>query len=160
MSKKKRKSNRMVYSPESIGAVKKSLRKFNWRRLLVLVLSTIAVFSVFEALLSLEVQRRMSFSPVTAIYYVIVSVLAIAVILLNHGFSKKPFTPDMIREDVSPEEAEAICRKLNRHKEISKKLMFILVPFIFALLLDVMYLFYGDIFKNIVGLFVPTSTTK
>jgi hypothetical protein len=160
MSKKKKKSRSMVYSPEAIGSVKKSLRQFNWRRALSIALSTLAVFAIFEALLSYEAQKRLTFSPVTAVYYTIVTVLAVTVIILNHGFSKKPFTPDMVREDITREEAEAICRKLNRHKAIAKKLMFILVPFIFALLLDVIYLFYGDTLYKIIGLFVPTQTTK
>ena len=91
MPKKKKKFSAPVYSPEAIKAVKKNLREFNWRRALTLALSTIAVFAVFEALLSFEAQRRMTYSPVTVVFYVIVTVLSIAVIFLNHGFSKKTY---------------------------------------------------------------------
>jgi hypothetical protein len=156
-NKKKKSISPIYYSPESIGEVKKQLRTFNWYRVLLLVLSTIAAFTVFEAILGLEEQRGFSFSIITPVYYVIVTILAIAVVLLNHGLSKKPFTPDMLREDVPPDEASMICAKLNRQKAWAKKLMMLLVPFMLALLLDIVYLFYGDLFSNLVELLSPNS---
>ena len=147
--KKDRKKSGLVYDPDAKKRLKQ-LRAFNWRRFGLLILSTLAAFAVLEVGITLEAKAKMSFSVVTIIYYVIVTALAAAVVILNHGFSKKPFTRDMIRED----EAERILDKLNRRKGIAKKLMPVLIPFIFAILLDFMYLFYGDILKKIFGFLV------
>lgn len=157
MPKKKKKSSALTYSPESVSAVKKQLRAFNWKRLLILVLSTLAAFALLEAVVSIEVQNRLEFSIITLVYYIIVTVLAASVILLNHGFSKKPFTRDMLREDVDDVEAKRILSRLNRHKQWAKRLMLVLVPFMFALLLDIIYLFYGDVFGQIFGFLVPSA---
>lgn len=152
--KKDRKKSGLVYDPDAKKRLKQQLRAFNWRRFGLLILSTLAAFAVLEAGITLEAKAKMSFSVVTIIYYVIVTALAAAVVILNHGFSKKPFTRDMIREDVPEDEAERILDKLNRRKGITKKLMPVLIPFIFAILLDFMYLFYGDILKKIFGFLV------
>lgn len=157
MPKKKKKSSALTYSPESVSAVKKQLRAFSWKRLLILALSTLAAFALLEAVVSIEMQNRLEFSIITLVYYIIVTVLAASVILLNHGFSKKPFTRDMLREDVDDVEAERILSRLNRQKQWAKRLMLVLVPFMFALLLDIIYLFYGDIFGQIFGFLVPSA---
>ena len=156
-NKNKKKKNSLVYSPESVTEVKKKLKALNKRRLLTILLSTIAVFAVYEALLSLEAAKGMSFSIATTVMFVAVTALTIAVIFLNHGFSKKDFTPDMLREDVPADEAEEICRKLNSHRAIAKKLMLVLTPLMLALLLDIIGLFYGDTLSNIFRFLVPAS---
>lgn len=156
-NKNKKKKNSLVYSPESVAEVRKKLQSLNKRRLLTILLSTIAVFAVYEALLSLEAAKGMSFSIATAVMFAAVTALTAAVIFLNHGFSKKDFTPDMLREDVPADEAEEICRKLNSHRAIAKKLMFVLTPLMLALLLDIIGLFYGETLSNIFRFLVPAS---
>ena len=76
---------------------------------------------------------------------------------MNHGFSKKDFTPDMLREDISKEEAIELCAKLNRHRLIAKKLMMLLTPLMLAMLLDIVWLFYGDTLKNILSFLSPNQ---
>lgn len=153
MSKKKNTS--LIYSPESIREVKKKLKAFNKKRLLVILISTIAVFALYETALSLEEAHSCEFSIATAVMFIGVTVLAAAVILLNHGFSRTDFTPDMLRKDISEKEADELCKKLNHQRELSKKLMMVLIPFMFALLLDVINLFYGDMLSSIFKFLVP-----
>ena len=97
------------------------------------------------------------FSVATAVMFTAVTILAAAVILLNHGFTKKDFTPDMLREDVPADEAEKICEKLNSHRKIAKKLMMILIPLMLALLLDIISLFYGDALGSFFRFLVPSK---
>lgn len=151
----KKKKNSLTYSPESVREVKKKLKALNKKRLLTIFLSTVAVFAVYEALLSFEAAKRMTFSPSTIVMCVAVTILTAAVIFLNHGFSKKDFTPDMLREDVAPEEAQSICDRLNSHRKIAKKLMMFLIPLMFALLLDVISLFYGDALSSFFEFLIP-----
>ena len=154
---KKKKKNTLTYSPESVRVVKNKLKAINKKRVLTIFLSTIAVFAVYEALLSFEASRGSIFSITTIVMYIAVTALTAAVIFLNHGFSKKDFTPDMLREDVEPDEAAAICARLNSHRAIAKKLMMVLIPFMFALLLDIINLFYGDMLSAFFKFLVPTN---
>ena len=151
----KKKKNSLTYSPESVREVKKKLKALNKKRLLTIFLSTVAVFAVYEAILSFEAAKRMTFSPSTIVMCVVVTILTAAVIFLNHGFSKKDFTPDMLREDVAPEEAQEICDRLNSHRRLAKKLMMFLIPLMFALLLDVISLFYGDALSSFFEFLIP-----
>ena len=153
----KKKKNSLTYSPESVREVKNKLKVINKKRVLTIFLSTIAVFAVYEALLSFEASRGSAFSITTLVMYIAVTALTAAVIFLNHGFSKKDFTPDMLREDVEPDEAAAICARLNSHRAIAKKLMMVLIPFMFALLLDIINLFYGDMLLALFKFLVPTN---
>lgn len=152
---KKKKNTSPVYSPEAVSEVKKKLKEFNKKRLLTILVSTVAIFAAYEAFLSLEESKGFDFSIATAVMFIVVTLLAIAVILLNHGFSKKDFTPDMLREDIPKDEAEALCEKLNAHRALAKKLMMVLTPFMLALLLDIINLFYGDMLSSVFKFLVP-----
>ncbi len=154
---KKKKNSSLTYSPESVREVKKKLKALNKKRVLTLFLSTLAAFTVYEALLSYEASIGVEFSVTMLIMFSIVTILAGAVILLNHGFSKKDFTPDMLRKDISKEEAVELCAKLNRHRLIAKKLMMVLTPLMLAMLLDIVWLFYGDTLKTILSFLSPNQ---
>lgn len=154
---KKKKKDTLTCSPESVRVVKNKLKALNKKRVLTIFLSTIAAFAAYEALLSFEAARGCTFSISTLVMYIAVTTLTAAVIFLNHGFSKKDFTPDMLREDVEPAEAAAICARLNSHRAIAKKLMMVLIPLMFALLLDIINLFYGDMLSAFFKFLVPKN---
>ena len=154
---KKKKKDALTCSPESVRVVKNKLKALNKKRVLTIFLSTIAAFAAYEALLSFEAAHGCTFSISTLVMYIAVTTLTAAVIFLNHGFSKKDFTPDMLREDVEPAEAAAICARLNSHRAIAKKLMMVLIPLMFALLLDIINLFYGDMLSAFFKFLVPTN---
>ncbi|MBQ8510158.1 MAG: hypothetical protein IJ493_09665 [Clostridia bacterium] len=165
MSKKKHKKKSVslfdrLSTEQSVAAgkdVKRAMKRFNWQRALGLMLATIAAFAVLEAFISLEASKGMTYSIVTIVYYVIVTVLLIAIVLLNGGFSKEQLTPDMISESVDREEAARICERANQRKQYAKKLMLVLVPFLFAVFFDIVYLFYGDVLKQIFSFLAPGS---
>lgn len=154
---KKKKNSSLTYSPESVREVKKKLKALNKKRVLTLFLSTLVAFTVYETLLSYEASIGVEFSVTMLIMFSIVTILAGSIILLNHGFSKKDFTPDMLREDISKEEAVELCAKLNRHRLIAKKLMMVLTPLMLAMLLDIVWLFYGDTLKTILSFLSPNQ---
>ncbi|MBQ8551953.1 MAG: hypothetical protein IJ428_03960 [Clostridia bacterium] len=130
------------------GAVKASLKAFNWRRALLIAVATIAAFSLYEALIAVESLRVGDIPIIMPIYFGIVTVLVCAIVFFNHGFSQKEVTPDMFTDDGDPDRIKAACDNINRHKAIAKKLMLILLPFLFAIFFDIIYLFYGDFFKG------------
>ncbi len=152
MSKKKKRAKRTA--PVGVtpgGAVKAQLKKFNWRRALVILLSTIAAFAIYEALITTEFLTIGGIPLIMPVYFIIATVLIFAVLLLNHGISQKEVTPDMFKEEYK-DMAEELSQKINRHKAIARKLMLILLPFLFAIFFDIIYLFYGDILRNALSL--------
>ena len=150
----KKKKHKLPQASDTPAAnVKKQLKNFNWSRLLLLVLSTIVVFSVYEALLALEEQSGMDYSITMPVFYIVTTLLVCAVIFFNHGTSKRAVTPDMLDPDLAPDEAERICARLNRHKQLAKKLMYPLIPLLMTLLLDIFYLFWGDTLRQIFSVF-------
>ena len=141
---KKNKKKRRSFAEES--PLKSQLRRFNWKRLLLLLLTTALAFGVYEVLIALNFLPIGGIPIIMPVYFIIVTTLLCAVLILNSGISTKKITPDMIRmrEDEDTEYLKGICDKLNARKDIAKRLMFVLLPFLFAILFDVIYLFYGD----------------
>lgn len=148
--KKKNETSSVKLTPA--GEVKAQLKRFNWKRAVIIALSMIAAFAVYEVLIALPSLRVGDIPIIMPVYIGIVAVLMSAVVVLNSGFSTKPITVDMLRSDENEDEAElaSVCEKLNGRKKIAKKLMMLLIPFLFALFFDMIYLFYGDFFKGAV----------
>lgn len=155
--KKKRKTASAELTPT--GAVKAQIKKFNWRRLLFIVLTTALAFGVYEALIMLNFLPIGGIPIIMPVYFVIVTALVCAILILNSGVSTKPVTVDMLRdgEDDDIEHLQEICDKLNRRKAIAKRLMLVLLPFLLAIFFDILYLFYGDFFAGAISLLVPNG---
>lgn len=149
-NKKKTKTSSVSLSPA--GEVKTQLHRFNWKLALLIALSTLVSFTVYEALIAIPSLRIDGIPVIMPIYLIIVTVLSSLVVIFNSGLSAKPITVDMLRskDGADGNELRRICEKLNARKKIAKKLMIILLPFLFALLFDMLYLFYGDFFKGAV----------
>ncbi len=154
MAKHKKKKKHTTASDGNLptGAVKAQLKPFNVKRLLLIVITTLAAFSFYEAMIALPYLRVGGIPIIMPIYFAIVTVLICAIVILNSGFSTKPVTPDMLREGEDDDEAHLIeiCEKLNRRKVLAKCLMLVLLPFLFSIFFDIIYLFYGDFFKGAV----------
>ncbi len=133
------------------GEVKAKLKGFNFKRAILLAIATIAAFAAYEALIAVPALRIGEIPVIMPIYFIIVTLLTVAIIFLNHGFSSKPVTPDMLSGLGTEEELEAACERLNRQKLVAKRLMLVLIPFILSVFFDIMYLFYGDALKSIIS---------
>ena len=150
--KHKKKNETSSVSITPAGEVKAQLKRFKWKRAALIAFSTLAAFVLYETLIAIPSLRIAGIPVIMPIYIAIIAVLASAVVVLNSGFSTKPITVDMLRSDgrESEEELEEICKKLNSRKAIAKTLMMVLIPFLFAVFFDMIYLFYGDFFKGAV----------
>lgn len=151
MAKQKKKHKKKT-SPAELtpaGEVKAKLRAFNYKKALIIALSTLAAFVVYEALIAIRFLPIGGIPVIMPVYYVVSGVLAAIIFFLNRGISTKPVTPDMLEGLGEPEELEAVCAKINRQKALAKKLMMVLLPFLLSVLFDIIYLFYGDLFLSL-----------
>lgn len=145
MAKKKKKQNNSLAPVNSAGAAGK--KKFSVKRALLIFISTIAAFTLYQTVNILEANAHLPFPIITTVFFVLATLLFCLIFFFNRGFSTKPVTVEMLMADgVAPEDAEAVCEKLNSQKKIAKVLMLILLPIVFTILLDMIYLFYGDFF--------------
>ena len=126
------------------------MKRFNWRLAAVLAASTVASFALYNVLVDITALRVDGIPVIMPIYIVIVTVLLSLVIIFNSGFSTKPITVDMLRSDDGTDDKELlrVCETLNERKKIAKKLMIVLIPFVFTLFFDMIYLFYGHFFEG------------
>ncbi len=153
MAKQKKTKKRKNSSKAAEGPVKAQLRRFNWKQLCLIVLSTALAFSIYEALITLNFLPISGIPIIMPVYFIITAVLLCAVLILNSGISTKKITPEMLHADEGedPAHLEEICARLNARKDVAKKLMLVLLPFLFAILFDVIYLFYGDFFLGAIS---------
>ncbi|MBQ2766357.1 MAG: hypothetical protein IJF48_05165 [Clostridia bacterium] len=142
--KKKKRSKAALAVPETAGAKKKP---FNVKRALLIALSTLAAFALYETLISLNALPVGGIPIIMPIYFIIVTLLLCAIIFLNRGFSGKDVTPDMFSGDADPEHIKVVCENINRQKKLARKLMLVLLPFLLSIFFDMLYLFYGDFFS-------------
>ncbi len=144
MAKKKKKRTTALAATETASAKKKP---FNVKRALLIALSTIAAFALYETLISLNVLPIGGIPIIMPIYFITVTLLVCAIIFLNRGFSGKDVTPDMFSDDADPEHIKVVCENINRQKKLARRLMLVLLPFLFSIFFDMLYLFYGDFFS-------------
>lgn len=145
MAKKKKKKQ------TEIAPTSPQKKPFNVKRALIIALSTLAAFVLYETLIAVKFLPVGGVPIIMPIYFLIVTILVCAIVFLNRGFSHKEVTPDMFDGQTDPDEIKKICDNINRQKRLAKKLMLILLPFIFSVLLDIIYLFYGDFFIGAVS---------
>ncbi len=153
MAKQKKTKKKHNTAAASETPLRSQLKRFNWTRLLLIILATALAFGVYEALITLNFLPIGGIPIIMPVYFIIVTLLLCAVLIFNSGISTKEVTPEMLRssEDDDNAHLEEICVKLNARKKVAKKLMLVLLPFLFAILFDVIYLFYGDFLSDAIA---------
>ena len=81
-------------------------------------------------------------------YYIILGASVLAVFFLNRGFSMKPTLPENLPNEWNHVEKQEYLDREKKRIAISKKLMFVILPIIIVLFIDVIDLYYADIFRK------------
>ncbi len=144
MAKKKNKKKRsFVPESEAKSALKKTFSDFNWKLFGKLVLSFVIIFSLYHFGLKLgEIYTPVIITVVVVTYVIATSVLAAAFIIMNRGVSNDIPTKEQLRDDMTDEEKEKFIESLIASRKRAKKLLLVLIPLIFTLLFDMLYLLF------------------
>lgn len=144
MAKKKHKKRRsFVPESEAKNAVKKSFAEFNWKLFGKLVLSFVIIFGLYQLCLKLgELYNQLIITAVVLTYVIATTILAAVFIIMNRGVSNDIPTKEQLRDDMSNEEKEKFINDLIESKRKAKKILLVLIPLIFTLLFDMIYLFF------------------
>lgn len=141
--KKHRKRRSFIPESEAKNELKKSFSEFNWKLLGKLILSFVIIFSLYQLGLKLgEIYNPIIITVVVVSYVIATTILAAAFIIMNKGISNDIPTKEQLSDNMSNEEKEMFISDLIESKRKAKKILLVLIPLIFTLLFDMIYLFF------------------
>jgi len=145
-NKKKRKKRSFVPESEAKTELKRKLKQFNRKIVIRLLISFVVVFGIYQLCIKLsEIYGIFLIQEIMlSVYYIATTVIACIFIVQNRGISNDIPTPDQLSPNWSAEKKEDFIEKYKASKEKAKKWLYILIPLIFTLLIDTIYLFYFD----------------
>ena len=106
------------------------------RKLIVTAVCFAAVFTVYILLVKFQLMTGVK------IFYIVTSVLLIVTVVLNGGFNKDIPKPEQLRESWSDETKQKFIKALTLGKKWAKRLMYLLLPMLIAVMIDIIYLFW------------------
>ena len=144
MSKKKKKRRSFIPESETKSAVKKSLAELNWKLLGKVALYFVIVFAVYKLGLKIAdiYNSQGIMTAVVVVYVAVTTVLCGVFIIMNRGMSNDIPTKSQLRDDMSDAEKEKFISDLIESKRKAKKILPILIAFVFTLLIDMLYLLF------------------
>lgn len=116
----------------------KSKKPFNIKLLILLIVNTIIVFTLYC------VGNHFEFYPTFWICFGLAIVLSLAYFIYNRGMTRNHVSADMLPSDWSEEEKTAYITDAETRKKKSKWLLTLIIPLIFTLVFDFVNLFYLD----------------
>ena len=120
-------------------SVKEAVNAFNWKRALILVLTTIVSMGIYFLLTSTP------FWKVAVLAYIIIaSVLIIAYFIINRAFTGSGVTYEMLPDTMTHKEKEEYLADVADRERRSRPMLMIIFPIIVTLLVDLFRLFVLD----------------
>ena len=127
---------------DSRNNLKKSFGELNWRLVGKLLLSFTIIFGLYVTLLKVaEINRSFLMQDIVMIVYSSVTTVVFCIfIVLNRGISRDIPTKEQLNQSWSDSQKTEFIEKYVKSKEKAKKWLIILIPLLFTLLFDMMYL--------------------
>ncbi len=120
-------------------STKESAKAFNWKRALVLVISTAFALGLYFYLI------RFSFWQVVMIAYIVTAaVLIVAYFIINRAFTGSGVTYEMLPDTMTHKEKEEYLDDVAERERRSRPLLMIIFPVVITLMVDLFRLFVID----------------
>ena len=116
-------------------APRRAVTKETKKLTLLLFLNTLLALLVYFTCVSLH------FAQIFFLYLGGVAVLLIVYVIYNRGFVLRGATPDMLSDEYSPDQKQAMLDEATRRMSDSRWMLILIIPLVLAMLLDVIYLF-------------------
>ena len=139
---KKHKKRKKSAEASSESALKTAVKSINWRLVGRVFTLFVLVFSVYQMCMHTAVKLN-SFAiqqATTIVYAVILTVLGVAFVFVNGGISSDIPTKEQLVDTMSDKEKEEFIAFVKQRRAKAKKILIYLIPFVFTLLLDTLYL--------------------
>ena len=141
MAKRRKKQKSSAYAESKL---QKSVREFNWALFRRVAVLTALVFSAYQLCLKLAVyfETRLIQDITLIVYTSAATVLAVVFIFVNGGLSRDIPTKEQLKDSLTDKEKEDIIELVKVRRKKAKKILIYLIPFIFTLLFDMLYLIF------------------
>ncbi len=139
---KRARRKKFILENDSRNNLKKSFKGINWRLVGKLLLSFTVIFGLYVTLLKIaEINRSFLMQDIVMIVYSSVTTVVLCIfIVLNRGVSRDIPTKEQLNKGWSDSQKTEFIEKYVKSKEKAKKWLIILIPLLFTLLFDMMYL--------------------
>lgn len=127
------------YNSGEHQSVKEAVNAFNWKRALILVLTTIVSMGIYFFLTSTPLWK-----VAVLAYIVIASVLIIAYFIINRAFTGSGVTYEMLPDTMTHKEKEEYLADVAERERRSRPMLMVIFPIIVTLLVDLFRLFVLD----------------
>ncbi len=120
-------------------SVKEAVNAFNWKRALILALTTIVSMGIYFFLTTTPLWK-----VAVLAYIVIASVLIIAYFIINRAFTGSGVTYEMLPDTMTHKEKEEYLADVADRERRSRPMLMVIFPIIVTLLVDLFRLFVLD----------------
>ncbi|MBR4062341.1 MAG: hypothetical protein IKK01_04680 [Clostridia bacterium] len=120
-------------------SVKEAVNAFNWKRALILVLTTVVSMGIYFLLTSTPLWK-----VAVLAYIIIASVLIIAYFIINRAFTGSGVTYEMLPDTMTHKEKEEYLADVTDRERRSRPMLMVIFPIIVTLLVDLFRLFVLD----------------
>ena len=120
-------------------SVKEAASAFNWRRALMLVMSTACAMGFYFFLSSTSLWK---FAVIE--YVAVASVLIVAYFIVNRAFTGSGVTYEMLPDTMTHEEKEEYLADVAERERKTRPMLMVIFPVIITLLVDLFRLFVLD----------------
>lgn len=125
-------------------SVSEAVNAFNWKRALILVLSTVFAMGLYFFLMNIYSLWKI----VVIAYVAVASVLIVAYFIINRAFTGSGVTYEMLPDTMSHDEKEEYLADVADREKRSRPLLLVIFPVIITLLVDLFRLFVLDGFMG------------
>ena len=120
-------------------SVKEAASAFNWRRALMLAMSTVCAMGFYFFLSSTSLWK-----VAVIIYVAVASVLIVAYFIVNRAFTGSGVTYEMLPDTMTHNEKEEYLADVADRERRSRPMLMVIFPVIVTLLIDLFRLFVLD----------------
>ena len=146
MSKKHKKKHKKEFP--TVDVTPSAKKPFNFKLLGIVAMNTVVLFSFYRVAMNIN---PTFFKVVLAIYLAATSVLAIAYVLYNRGFSRRGVTSEMLPDTMSAEQKCEFIADGERRLKKSKWMLTVLFPMIVIFMWDIIEIYLLDYIKALLG---------
>ena len=125
-------------------SVSEAVNAFNWKRALILLLSTAFAMGLYFFLMNIYSLWKF----VVIAYVAVASILIIAYFIINRAFTGSGVTYEMLPDTMTHDEKEEYLADVADREKRSRPLLLVIFPVIITLLVDLFRLFVLDGFMG------------
>ena len=125
-------------------SVSEAVNAFNWKRALILVISTAFAMGLYFFLMNIYSLWKF----VVIAYVAVASVLIVAYFIIKRAFTGSGVTYEMLPDTMSHDEKEEYLADVAAREKRSRPLLLVIFPVIITLLVDLFRLFVLDGFMG------------